>query len=282
CWSPRGRPSRGSRRFTRSRRRAARTGDTRGRSGQTPGWTSPPHWSESCARWRATAPRSASRHTRGRSRRCASARRPGAATAASRPPRCSPPCAARRATALPRSDDAPPVAKRVFDIVVASLTLLAALPVLAVAALAIRLASPGPVLHRAARAGRDGRPFTMLKLRTMHVAPPGESGSRITDPADPRVFPVGALLRRTKIDELPQLVNVLRGEMAIVGPRPEDPEIVRKHYSPTHRETLRVRPGLVSPGSIYHFTHGDALLGAGDPETAYAARLLPVTLELER
>ena len=142
------------------------------------------------------------------------------------------------------------MAKRVFDIVVASLTLLAALPVLAVAALAIRLASPGPVLHRAARAGRDGRPFTMLKLRTMHVAPPGESGSRITDPADPRVFPVGALLRRTKIDELPQLVNVLRGEMAIVGPRPEDPEIVRKHYSPTHRETLRVRPGLVSPGSI--------------------------------
>lgn len=174
------------------------------------------------------------------------------------------------------------MAKRVFDIIVASLALLAALPVLAAAALAIRLASPGPVLHRAARAGRDGRPFTMLKLRTMHVAPPGESGSRITGAADPRVFPVGALLRRTKIDELPQLVNVLRGEMAIVGPRPEDPEIVRRHYSPAHRETLRVRPGLVSPGSIYHFTHGEALLGGGDPETAYAARLLPVKLELER
>ena len=172
--------------------------------------------------------------------------------------------------------------KRAFDIALASLALLLAAPLLALAALAVRIASPGPVLYRAARTGRDGRTFTMLKLRTMHVAAPGEAGSRITGPADPRVFALGALLRRTKLDELPQLVNVLRGEMSIVGPRPEDPEIVRRHYTAAQRETLRVRPGLVSPGSIYHFTHGDALLAGADPEAAYAARLLPVKLELER
>jgi lipopolysaccharide/colanic/teichoic acid biosynthesis glycosyltransferase len=172
------------------------------------------------------------------------------------------------------------MAKRLLDIVLAGVGLALAAPVLALAALGIRLSSPGPVFYRARRAGRAGTCFTMYKLRTMHQRQPGQA-SRITGRDDPRVFPLGALLRRTKIDELPQLFNVLRGDMSIVGPRPEDPAIVARHYTPLLRETLAVRPGLASPGSLYHYTHGDALLGGGDPETAYVERLLPLKVTLD-
>ena len=165
------------------------------------------------------------------------------------------------------------MAKRLLDIVLAGVGL-------ALAALGVRLSSPGPVFYRARRAGRAGTCFTMYKLRTMHQRQPGQA-SRITGRDDPRVFPLGALLRRTKIDELPQLFNVLRGDMSIVGPRPEDPDIVARHYTPLLRETLAVRPGLASPGSLYHYTHGDALLGGGDPETAYVERLLPLKVTLD-
>src|SRR5947209_517094 len=120
----------------------------------------------------------------------------------------------------------------------------------------------------------------MFKLRTMHLRRRSDS-SRITGARDPRVFPFGAWLRAVKLDELPQLINVLKGEMAIVGPRPEDPAIVARHYDALGRETLTVRPGLASPGSIYSSTHGDALLTGTDPEAAYAERLLPVKLALD-
>jgi len=170
--------------------------------------------------------------------------------------------------------------KRLFDVVGAALALIATAPLLALAALGITLASPGPVLYRAARRGRGGRPFTMLKLRTMHQEQGGRA-SRITATRDPRVFPFGALLRRLKIDELPQLLNVLRGEMSIVGPRPEDPELVTRHYAPVHWETLAVRPGLASPGSIYNATHGARLLEGPDPERRYLESLLPLKLALD-
>ena len=170
--------------------------------------------------------------------------------------------------------------KRLLDVVLSGVGLALVAPVLAIAALGIRLASPGPVLYRARRVGRAGAPFTMYKLRTMHQRRPGRA-SRITGQDDPRVFPLGALLRRTKIDELPQLFNVLRGDMSIVGPRPEDPDIVEWHYTPLLRETLAVLPGLASPGSLYHYTHGDALLASGDPETAYVERLLPLKVALD-
>jgi lipopolysaccharide/colanic/teichoic acid biosynthesis glycosyltransferase len=172
------------------------------------------------------------------------------------------------------------MAKRLLDIVLAGVALALVAPVLALAALGIRLSSPGPVLYQARRAGRGGARFTMYKLRTMHLRQPGQA-SRITGQDDPRVFPLGRWLRRTKIDELPQLFNVLRGDMSIVGPRPEDPDIVAQHYTPLQRETLRVRPGLASPGSLYHYTHGDALLTGGDPETAYVGRLLPLKVTLD-
>ncbi len=171
------------------------------------------------------------------------------------------------------------MAKRLFDVVVAALGLVAAAPVLLVAAVGICLSSPGPILYRARLVGRDGRLFTMYKLRTMHV----DDGSRsvITGQRDPRVFPFGRPLRRLKIDELPQLVNVLRGEMSVVGPRPQHPDIVRRYYAPEDWETLRVRPGLASPGSLYDSTHGEPLVGSADPERTYVARLLPVVLALD-
>jgi lipopolysaccharide/colanic/teichoic acid biosynthesis glycosyltransferase len=170
--------------------------------------------------------------------------------------------------------------KRLFDIAVSGVGLLFAAPVIAVSALAIRLSSPGPLIYRARRAGQHGRPFTMYKLRTMHVAPPG-AGSVITAGNDPRVFRVGALLRKSKLDELPQLLNVLRGDMSLVGPRPEDPKIVAEHYTSAYRETLTVRPGLTSPGSLYDYTHGERYLSAHDTEREYVEQLLAIKTAIE-
>ena len=169
--------------------------------------------------------------------------------------------------------------KRLFDIVAAALGLLVAAPVLLAAAIAIKWASPGPVFYVAKRAGRDGTPFGMFKLRTMHVR--AVHGAVITAPGDPRIFPLGKILRRTKLDELPQLLNVLRGDMSIVGPRPEDPAIVRDHYTDWMRETLRVRPGLTSPGAIYGYLYEDQLIDPADPERSYVSRLLPAKLAVE-
>ncbi|HEX7089973.1 MAG TPA: sugar transferase [Longimicrobiales bacterium] len=170
-------------------------------------------------------------------------------------------------------------AKRAFDLAFASLALLLFAPLLALTALAIRAASPGPVFIRLPRVGQRGRVFELLKLRTTHVTgPPGRNGSA---PGDPRVFRLGALVRASQLDELPQLLNVIRGDMSVVGPRPEDPETVRRHYTLAQRRALRVRPGLISPGTIYLFTREAALLAARDPEHAYAEWLLPAKRRFE-
>lgn len=171
--------------------------------------------------------------------------------------------------------------KRGLDLLLASAALVATAPVIAIAAVAVRLASPGPALYLAPRVGRRGTTFRMYKLRTMHVDD-GRATSVITAAGDARVFPVGALLRRSKIDELPQLINVIRGQMSLVGPRPEDPRIVARHYAPAHRETLGVRPGLTSPGSLYYFTQGERSIGQGAPESDYLERVLPLKLALDR
>jgi lipopolysaccharide/colanic/teichoic acid biosynthesis glycosyltransferase len=172
------------------------------------------------------------------------------------------------------------MAKRLFDIVVSAAALAVLSPVLLVAALGVRLSDRGPVFYRARRIGRGGVPFTMHKFRTMRVEQ-GASPSVITGPSDRRVFFFGRLLRLLKIDELPQFWDVLRGEMSLVGPRPEDPRIVRDHYAPEHLDTLSVRPGLTSPGSLYGYTKGDGLLVGADPERAYVQKLLPIKLALE-
>jgi lipopolysaccharide/colanic/teichoic acid biosynthesis glycosyltransferase len=154
-------------------------------------------------------------------------------------------------------------------------------PLIGIAAIGIKLTDPGPVFFRARRVGHLGREFTMFKLRTMRSEESGD-GPLITGLHDDRVSRIGKLLRRTKIDELPQLYNVLRGDMAIVGPRPEDPTIVREHYSSGDLETLGVRPGLASPGSIYQYTSGEKLLTGDDPEGRYVDKLLKTKLAIDR
>lgn len=165
------------------------------------------------------------------------------------------------------------MARRGFDVLAAIVGLLCCAPLIAAAAVIVRLSSPGPVFYRARRVGRNGRPFTMFKLRTMHVRP--QAGCSITAADDQRIFPAGRLLRATKVDELPQLWNVLRGDMAIVGPRPEAPDIVSRWYSADHLRTLNVRPGLTSPGSLHYYQTGEQQLAEGDAEEFYGRVLLP-------
>ena len=171
--------------------------------------------------------------------------------------------------------------KRLFDVALSALALVACVPILLIAALGIRLSSRGPVLYRATPTGRRGRLFTMYKLRTMDTRQPSVEGSVITAARDPRVFPFGALLRRVKIDELPQLFNVLRGDMAVVGPRPEDPKVIAQHYTLEQWETLDVAPGLTSPGALYTTTHAETWLSGRDAERDYVEHVLPVKLALD-
>lgn len=170
--------------------------------------------------------------------------------------------------------------KRLFDIAVAGLALLVFAPFIAIAAVGIKLTSPGPLFYRARRVGRNGAVFTMYKLRTMHVSQ--NQVSSITSPGDNRIFPFGNLVRQVKVDELPQFWNILIGTMSLVGPRPEAPDIVDKHYTDWMRETLRVRPGVTSPGAIYNYLMAHSLIDDADPEGSYARNLLPPKLALER
>jgi len=114
----------------------------------------------------------------------------------------------------------------------------------------------------------------------MHVEQRSYS-SLITPRDDPRIFYIGLWLRRLKIDELPQLINILKGDMTFVGPRPEDPEMVEKYYRPAHWETLRRLPGLSSPGSLYYYTHCEQTLGRADTERWYGEQVLPAKLALD-
>lgn len=169
--------------------------------------------------------------------------------------------------------------KRVADIVLSLILLISLSPVLALAAIGVRLSSNGPIFFRAQRVGRGGIPFKMLKFRTMHVH---SGGPVITSHGDSRIFPFGSFLRKSKIDELPQFYNVLKGDLSVVGPRPEDPKIVRKHYTDWMMETLDVRPGITSPGAVYYYLLGEDLVDPIHPERSYVERLLPAKLAVER
>ena len=171
------------------------------------------------------------------------------------------------------------MAKRLFDVIASVIAVVLLWPVFLIAAVSIRLTSPGPIPYRARRVGRRGEVFVMHKFRTMHTG--SGTGSVITLTDDARVFLAGRILRALKIDELPQLYDVIIGQMSIVGPRPEDPKIVDLYYTELGRETLSVAPGLASPGSIYNYTHGHTCLDDSNAETSYVAKLLPVKLALE-
>ena len=161
--------------------------------------------------------------------------------------------------------------RRIVDVAVAGVTLVLLAPALTILALAVRLTSPGPALFRQVRVGRGGRPFVLLKLRTMWEA---ASGPRLTGAADTRVTPLGGWLRRWKLDELPQLLNVLRGDMTLIGPRPEVPEYLARLGS-AGREYVAVRPGLADAATVEFYDEAEMLAGAPDPERLYVERILP-------
>lgn len=158
--------------------------------------------------------------------------------------------------------------QRALDLVIALPLLALSAPIQLAAAVAVRCSSPGPILHRAVRIGRHGVPFTLFKFRSMHLGA-ATAGPAITAGEDPRVTAVGRLLRRTKVDELPQLFNVLRGEMSLVGPRPEDPRYV-EGYTEDQRRVLDARPGITGPASLAYRHEETLLAGADDLDAAYA------------
>lgn len=154
--------------------------------------------------------------------------------------------------------------KRLVDLVGASVLLVVTAPVLGAAAVAVAVTSPGPVLYRQERVGKARRPFTVTKLRTMRVDAEETSGEMLARPEDPRLTPVGGLLRRYRLDELPQLVNVLTGTMSLVGPRPERPGFVARYLAevPGYAERFSVPPGLTGLAQIngdYHSTAANKL-----------------------
>lgn len=171
-------------------------------------------------------------------------------------------------------------ARRLLDVVVAAAVLVLSAPILLIAAAAVRLGSKGPVFYGAPRSARCEGEFRMWKFRTM-VEDAASVGGPITAPGDARITRMGALLRRTKIDEIPQLFNVLAGDMSLVGPRPEDPGIVAR-YTPRQRETLRVRPGVTSPGSLFYEREQVHTIPEGAPaEEYYLQHLLGPKLDVE-
>jgi lipopolysaccharide/colanic/teichoic acid biosynthesis glycosyltransferase len=170
--------------------------------------------------------------------------------------------------------------KRAVDIVLAMVGLLVLAPVMALIALLIKLDSRGPIFFRQERIGRDFRPFRIIKFRSM-VTNSQHAGPLLTCGEDPRITRLGRLLRRTKLDEFPQLVNVLIGDMSLVGPRPEVGKYVAMFES-DFRTILRIRPGITDLASI-EYRNEAAILGAvADPEQEYTQRILPSKIQLAK
>lgn len=166
--------------------------------------------------------------------------------------------------------------KRLFDLVVSALGLLLLAPLLLLVAFWIKLDSPGPAFFRQTRVGRFGVPFTIHKFRTMRV----ESGAMITVGEDPRITRCGRLLRASKLDELPQLWDVLRGAMSFVGPRPELPRYVELYPVELRARVLAVRPGITDPASLAFSREAELLAASADPEREYREVILPAKLQL--
>mgnify|MGYP006154236203 FL=1 len=169
--------------------------------------------------------------------------------------------------------------KRVFDLLLSSLGLLALAPLLLLIALLIKLDSPGPVMFRQERVGRFGQPFRIHKFRTMRHEPAGQ-GLQITVGADRRITRVGGFLRASKLDELPQLFDVWLGDMSLVGPRPEVPRYVAHYPAELRDKVLSVRPGITDIASIEYRDESAVLARAADPEQAYIHEVLPHKLAL--
>lgn len=166
------------------------------------------------------------------------------------------------------------MAKRIFDLFFVAPAILILSPMLALLALWVKFDSRGPVIFRQRRVGRYGREFQILKFRTM-VVNAEQLGLKVTAANDPRVTRIGRFLRHYKLDELPQLFNILVGDMSLVGPRPEVPEYVSKYPSATRELVLSVRPGLTDWASIMYRNESEQLAGSTDRERTYLEEILP-------
>jgi lipopolysaccharide/colanic/teichoic acid biosynthesis glycosyltransferase len=168
--------------------------------------------------------------------------------------------------------------KRGFDVVASGVGLIVLSPLFFVIAIAVRFNSKGLVFYRARRVGRYGNQFLLYKFRSM-ITDADQIGPGITSAQDNRITSVGRFLRRTKLDELPQLINVLRGEMSLVGPRPEDPRYVEL-YTPEQREILRYRPGITSMAS-FRYRNEEQRLSGDDWERTYVDQVMPAKLAID-
>jgi lipopolysaccharide/colanic/teichoic acid biosynthesis glycosyltransferase len=167
---------------------------------------------------------------------------------------------------------------RLLDLAGAGVGLMLLWPLMALLALLVRLTSPGPAFHRATRAGMHGRPFVLFKFRSMTADAPS-AGPAITGSGDPRVTPLGKTIRKTKLDEIPQLYNVLRGDMSLVGPRPEDFRYVAK-YTREQLAILDTKPGITGAASL-EYRDEESLLSGDDPEQRYIEEVMPAKMALD-
>jgi len=170
------------------------------------------------------------------------------------------------------------MAKRLFDLIAASIGLLLVCPLLLLIAALIRIVDGSPIFFRQHRIGRAGKSFNILKFRTMR--PGAEAlGTSVTQRDDPRITNVGRLLRRTKLDELPQLLNVIAGEMSLVGPRPEVPRYVAR-YRPAQRAVLDLKPGITDWATLVYRNEEEVLRGKPDVDRFYIEEIMPRKIEL--
>jgi lipopolysaccharide/colanic/teichoic acid biosynthesis glycosyltransferase len=169
--------------------------------------------------------------------------------------------------------------KRIVDAAAASVGLAVISPVLLACAVAVRLDSRGPVFYRQSRVGQFGRTFPIFKFRTM-VDGADKNGCKLTASGDARITRVGRILRKTKLDEIPQLLNVLRGEMSLVGPRPEVPEYTEK-YSAKELAVLNVKPGITGPAAVAYIDEEQLLASAVDPENFYVNTIMRKKLRFD-
>lgn len=168
--------------------------------------------------------------------------------------------------------------KRLFDIIFSLFGLIILLPIFLIIAIAIKIDSNGPVFFKQTRVGKNGKEFKILKFRTM-IADAEKKGMQITVSGDNRITRVGRFLRKYKLDELPQLVNVLLGDMSFVGPRPEVPKYVAL-YNEYQKNVLKVKPGITDLASIEYRNENDLLAQSNDPEKVYIEEIMPKKLEL--
>lgn len=167
------------------------------------------------------------------------------------------------------------IIKRAFDILFGCLLMVVVIVTYPFVALGIKISSPGPIMYVSTRVGKNGKPFKFYKYRSMHIDDGTHKGM---SEEQKRVFTVGKILRRTKLDEFPQAINVLKGDISVVGPRPMLTGNVTKMYGGRYAPVLDVKPGLTSYASLFDYTHGDALVG--DRE-AYLSTIVPIKREME-